>query len=187
MLKHLVLVAALATAPGAWARTDSAYLQHFMAVEAISGVNARLLWAIAATESSHNPKATNKGHVARTNSYDIGLMQINSRHLPKLRQFGIAEADLMQERTSIEVGAWLLRDLFNRLGPTWEAVGAYNAACVELKGEDCRKARDAYTRKVKRHLINAPEMNTALPVLNEPDSEQTTPHLINSITTIAFN
>ena len=93
----------------------------------------------------------------------------------------------MQERTSIEVGAWLLRDLFNRLGPTWEAVGAYNAACVELKGEDCRKARDAYIRKVKRHLVNAPEMNTALPVLNEPDSAQTTPLLINSITTIAFN
>jgi hypothetical protein len=187
MLNALVLVLVLLCVPAAWARTDEAYLKHFIEVEALSGVNARLLWAVAATESSHNAQAMNNSHLARTKSYDIGLMQINSSHLPTLKKFGITESDLRQPRTSIEVAAWLLRELFRIHGQTWEAVGAYNAACVQLKGEACRNARDTYIGKVKNHLRRAPDMNTELPSLdNTPPTASDQPQR-PTITTLAFN
>lgn len=106
------------------------------------GVNARLLYAIAKTESGLNPKAINRAN--RNGTYDIGLMQINSRWLPMLRKHGIDEAQLYDACTSIQVGAWILADNMKRLGTTWEAVGAYNARDAAL--------RVKYAWKVYRNL-----------------------------------
>lgn len=172
MLRHLVpvLLLAVGVATGAQARQDAAYLNHFVEVERVSGVNARLLWAMAKVESSHSPQAMNRGHLGRTDSYDIGLMQINSRWLPTLAKYGITETNLKHPRTSIEVGAWILRDLFKRHGQSWEAVGAYNAACTQLKGDECRKARDLYIGKVKQALVNAPALETLAPSLQDGSS-----------------
>ncbi len=58
------------------------------------GVPADHIYAVAKVESSLDPKAVNRSHFHRTRSIDIGLMQINSRHLPKLAQQGITEARL---------------------------------------------------------------------------------------------
>lgn len=60
------------------------------------GVPADLLYAVAKVESGLNPKAVNRAHVQRTGSIDIGLMQINSRHLPKLAKRGITESNLFE-------------------------------------------------------------------------------------------
>lgn len=68
--------------------------------------------------------------VSRNNdgSYDIGLMQINSTHLPRLARQGIHKAQLLQDTClSVMVGASILADFIKQLGGTWEAVGAYNA------------------------------------------------------------
>ena len=111
------------------------------------GVSADLLYAIARVESNLNPKAVNSSHFQRTKSYDIGLMQINNRHLSVLSRHGISESDLFDPCTNIQVGAWLLSDLFSRHGTTWDAVGAYNAANPAL--------RRAYVDKVRRHLRSA--------------------------------
>jgi len=104
-------------------------------------ISPELLYAIARTESGLDPRAV--GH-NRNGSRDIGLMQINSTWLPRLSKHGIAERDLFDPCTSIHVGAWILAGNVQRLGYTWEAVGAYNAANPAL--------RRAYVERVYRYI-----------------------------------
>ena len=141
----LAALAVLATAPtrarACWEEAAKRY-----------GISADLLYAVARVESNLNPQAINHSHLQRTGSYDIGLMQINSGHLRTLSRHGIKEADLFDPCTNIRVGAWLLADSFSRRGATWDAVGAYNAACSQLKGKGCIEARAKYAWRVYRQL-----------------------------------
>ena len=107
-------------------------------------VNPYLLYAIAKTESGLNPNAINRN---KNGSYDIGLMQINSSWFPTLRKYGVEEKDLYDACTSIQVGAWILAQNMQRMGVTWEAVGAYNA-------RDPAK-RIKYALKVRKNLPQA--------------------------------
>jgi len=116
------------------------------------GVSADLLYAVAQVESNLNPNAVNRTHFKRTGQYDIGLMQINSSHLHQLARYGITEHDLYNACTNIHVGAWLLAESFHRHGVSWNAVGAYNAACVKLRGTACNEARSTYAWRVYRKL-----------------------------------
>ncbi len=102
-------------------------------------VDPLLLYAIAKVESGLNPRARN---VNRDGSRDIGLMQINSRHLPALAQYGITEQHLLnQPCTSVIVGAWILASFIREKGYGWQAVGAYNAGTEPQR--DNRRARYA--------------------------------------------
>jgi len=136
------------------------------------GISADLLYAMARVESNLNFKAVNRSHIQRTGSYDIGLMQVNISHLSTLSRYGIKEADLFNPCTNIQVGAWLLADLFSRHGATWDAVGAYNASCSQLKEEACAAARAKYAWQVYGQL---PMQHRVQPATGMPAIRQTNP------------
>lgn len=89
------------------------------------GVDPMLLRSIAMHESGMNPSAINRSN--SDGSEDLGLMQINSMHLRRLARYGIDRSSLLDGCINAYVGAWILRENIDRLGPTWKAVGAYNA------------------------------------------------------------
>lgn len=109
------------------------------------GVDVRLLYAIAKTESSINPRAINRN---KNGSYDVGLMQINSSWFPLLKRHGIEERHLYDPCVSLQVGSWILAQNLQRLRDPWLAVGAYNSPTPA-------RAR-AYALKVYRNLPPAP-------------------------------
>lgn len=118
MAKFITALGLLLTATAASADCWSQAEHHF-------SIEARLLQAIALTESNMNPRATGKN---KNGSRDIGLMQINSHHLPRLKTLGIDEQRLYNDSClSVMVGASVLSDMMKRYGYSWEAVGAYNA------------------------------------------------------------
>lgn len=105
------------------------------------GVSSELLYAIARTESALDPLAVGRNV---NGTRDIGLMQINSAWLPTLATHGIAEHDLLEPCTNIQVGAWILAGNVQRLGYTWEAIGAYHSASPAR--------RRAYAERIYRQI-----------------------------------
>jgi soluble lytic murein transglycosylase-like protein len=106
------------------------------------GIDPLLLYSIAKVESSMNPSALNHN---RDGTVDIGLMQINSTHLPELMKVGMTRQRLIQEPCSaIHAGAEILAGFIGRYGYTWEAVGAYNAGTAPER----ESLRQAYASKV---------------------------------------
>jgi soluble lytic murein transglycosylase-like protein len=87
-------------------------------------VNVVVVRAIAQHESGMRANAIN---VNTDGTEDIGLMQINSSWLPKLRRYGITRAALFDACVNGYVGTWILASNIRQFGPTWKAVGAYNA------------------------------------------------------------
>ncbi|WP_020203505.1 lytic transglycosylase domain-containing protein [Cupriavidus sp. WS] len=89
-----------------------------------------LLRAIAQHESGMRASAVNRN---ANGTEDIGLMQINSVHLPRLARYGITRQSLFNPCVNAYVGAWVLRDCLDRNGATWNAVGCYNAGAPEKR------------------------------------------------------
>ena len=123
-------------------------------------ISEPLLRAIARVESNTNGAAMNMGHLGRTGSYDIGLMQINSSWLPKLRTFGINEQALKDPCQNLMVGAWILAHHMREDGADWNGVGAYNASCRGASPAQCAVLRNTYTNKVYAALTAQSSQNT---------------------------
>ncbi|AAQ60311.1 type III secretion system invasion protein IagB [Chromobacterium violaceum] len=116
-------------------------------------ISPDLLYAIAQQESGMKPDAIGRN---RDGSRDLGLMQINSAHLPRLRQLGVNERQLLESPClSVVVGASILSDMMKRYGYSWEAVGAYNAGLSPNRHAlRMRYARQVWQRYQK---LQAPE------------------------------
>lgn len=108
------------------------------------GLDPWLLYAVAYVESAHNPAVISKPN--RNGTYDIGLMQINSVHLPRLARYGITQATLMDACASTYVGAWIMSENIRRYGWSWEAIAAYNVGSLNSNAR--RKIGRRYAGKV---------------------------------------
>ncbi|UIN19852.1 lytic transglycosylase domain-containing protein [Herbaspirillum frisingense] len=124
-------LASVATLAGALCATPAGAVNLcFEQAGARYGVSPLILQAIAQQESGMNPKALNRN---RNGTRDIGIMQINSSWLRFLAHYHINESDLLDACTNIHVGAWILGSNFQRMGVSWEAIGAYNAVSPDKR------------------------------------------------------
>lgn len=113
-----------------------------------------LLYSIARVETG------NKGNLVspknKNGTYDIGLMQINSMHLPRLQKHGITEDKLLADPClNLHVGASILSDAISRLGYTWMAIGAYNAGSPDKRKAYALKVYAMYDRITKERQAKA--------------------------------
>ncbi|MCL2029795.1 MAG: lytic transglycosylase domain-containing protein [Deltaproteobacteria bacterium] len=124
------------------ARTAEPFEALFPMVTAEFGLPEGLLTAIAKVESGFNPWALNiggrayqclskeealaraKAARAAGRSFDLGLMQINSWWLDK---FSLSLEAILEPRTNIRLGAWILKEELERHGDLRRAVGAYHS------------------------------------------------------------
>jgi soluble lytic murein transglycosylase-like protein len=92
-------------------------------------VNPLILRAIAWQESHNRPDAQHKN---ANGSIDYGVMQINSIHLAALSRYGISSHVLMEPCKNVYIAAWHLRQMMNKYGNSWRAVGAYHSETPAL-------------------------------------------------------
>lgn len=121
------------------------YANCWQHAASIYGIEPELLYAIAQQESGLKPYVIGKN---KNGSKDLGVMQINSSHLPRLKELGVNEKQLVEDPClSVVVGASILSDMMKIYGYSWEAVGAYNAGISEKR----KAARMHYAEKVWSH------------------------------------
>jgi len=109
-----------------WADQDQARIERCIVSAAqYRHQDPKLLKAIALQESGMNPSLVSGRN--KNGTVDIGLFQINSSWLPKLKKLGVTEKQLYDGCVSAYVGAWILAHELNTHGATWRAVGAYNS------------------------------------------------------------
>lgn len=109
-----------------------------------AGIDPDLLRAIAWQESRLHYDVTGKNPGT---GYGMGLMQIDSQHLGNMKARGIDRELLISDIcTNIYSGALILAKAFNKWGPSWEAVGAYNAGFAATPKQHFR--RMTYARKI---------------------------------------
>ena len=92
------------------------------------GVNQHLLLAVLTVESGLNPQAIGKNN---NGTFDLGMGQINSIHLPDLQRYGLTAQHLFDPCKSIYVSAWFLRRGLDRYGYTWFGAATYHSTKPE--------------------------------------------------------
>lgn len=107
------------------------------------GVPRMLARAVAMHESGMRANAVNRN---KDGSLDFGLMQINSLWLPTLGKLHIPKSDLFDACKNAYIGNWILAQKIAQYGPTWNAIGAYNAGSPEK--------REAYVKKIYDQMMS---------------------------------
>lgn len=145
-------------------------------------IDPDLLRAIAWQESGFNFKAIGPNPIT---GYGIGLMQVDSQHLPWMASaYGIYQNQLTDDICiNIYSGAYILALAFNKWGVSWEAVGAYNAGFARTPRQHQRRL--AYASSIYNHYWRIKKRNAALNP--SPDGEKTPDKATNRMVTDATN
>jgi len=107
-------------------------------------IDPYLLMSISWVESKFNPGALNRN---RDGSYDMGIMQINTRWKNYLRRYGIDLSHLWDPCYNIYIGAMILRYCIDNHGYNWRAVDCYNRGVRRAKGTSRYVWKVYYTLK----------------------------------------
>lgn len=104
-----------------------------------------LLYSIAKVESNNNPNAINYN---RNGTVDVGVMQVNSCHLPLLKKYGYTKEDLWNPQVNITLGAWVLAGCVARHGYTTNALNCYNG---DKTGRYSKRVMNMFHKEMKEH------------------------------------
>ena len=131
---------------GALVQSSSAHAFCFAEAAQQQSVNACLLKSIATVESSMQPNAVRLPYAAgnKDGSTDYCLMQINDVELEQLRLTPVQV--LSDPCLCVHVGAYVLAKKIKRFGPTWKAVGAYNASTPSKQAVYVAKVQKKYAQ-----------------------------------------
>jgi soluble lytic murein transglycosylase-like protein len=127
-------------------------------------VPLQLVLAIARHESAMNPWAVNvagQSYMFRSRdealkmvdlawkrgySFDVGLMQVNSYWM---RRFGLDPHLVLEPKTNIILGTWILSKEIERFGLTWRAVASYHTP-LEVNPDRGRRYAAAVIRQITK-------------------------------------
>lgn len=141
--------------------TASVHAMCWEQASAEYGIPIDVLKAIAKTESGFNNDAKKTN---RDGSTDIGMMQIHSNWLPTLKKYEITRNDLATDPClNLRVGAWVLSNNVQKLGWSWDAIGAYNVGCKSLTKDECQSRRSAYALKVHNAMKYVGQLGSQMP------------------------
>lgn len=123
-------------------RISARYQVHPLILSLVAKVEGG--WAGAKVENSNK-------------TYDLGLMQINTIHLPELNKYGLSEA-MVQNNDCINVGvaAWYIRKVtVNQVAEGTEgyfrAIGRYHSKNEPHLTRYTQKLMEAYTALIAEH------------------------------------
>jgi soluble lytic murein transglycosylase-like protein len=88
----------------------------------------------------------------KNGTVDLGIMQINTSWLPRLKKFGITKNDLQYDPcVNVHVGTWILSKGLAR-GEGWQGVGNYHSATPIHNLRYRQKVKIAYQNM--QHALN---------------------------------
>jgi len=129
----------------------------FIAAGNYYSIDPYLLMSIGWVESKFNPRALGRN---RDGSYDIGIMQINTRWKKYLKKYGIDLSHLWDPCYNIHIGAMILRYCIDNHGYNWKAVDCYNRGTKKARGNSKYVWKVYYTLKRYAQLQAASQTET---------------------------
>lgn len=98
-----------------------------------------------------------KGTVSKNsnNSYDLGVMQINTIHLPEIKSnFPNVDWKVLANEpcVNIGVGTWILSKRINEAGELWKGVGNYHSRTPKYHRIYLNKIYRAYKKVLSKYL-----------------------------------
>jgi len=120
-----------------------------------------LLKSIAITENHKlNPKLVQKN---TNHTYDIGLMQINSTWIKKLKNKfpQISFAKLKEPYFNIKIGAYILKQNIENYGYSWKSVSFYHSFT--------KKYRIEWLKRIKNNIKYLAKYDKRIKIVKTPD------------------